>query len=301
MASTAVDVSVGGRVLRLSNLAKVLYPSGFTKAQVVDYYRRVAPVMLGHLAGRPITLRRFPDGVEGEAFYEKRCPKHRPEWVQTIEVPAKPPQPPLHMCAIDDIAGLMWAANLAALELHVPMARGEDLDRPTQLVLDLDPGPPAGIVECCAVALVLRDVLAADGLEAWPKTSGSKGMQLYVPLNEPGPTQISTKRFARALAERLEREHPRAVVSSMKKELRRGKVLIDWSQNDLRKTTVCVYSLRARPEPTASTPITWAEVEAADPDALRFTAPDVLDRVERLGDLHAPVLERRQTLPAARG
>ena len=303
MAGERTNVDVDGRQLSLSNLAKVMYPeTGFTKGEVIDYYARIAPVVLPHLAGRPATRKRYPDGVEGQAFFEKNAPKHTPEWVRTVNLPtpgSTKNRETIDFIMVDDLATLVWLANLAALELHVPQwtvgprggARDADL-----MVLDLDPGPPATVVECCQVALWLRDALAEDGLEAWAKTSGSKGMQLYVPV-DPVPWE-RTHDFAKRLAQRLEGEHPEQVVHRMTRALRPGKVLIDWSQNNGAKTTVAPYSLRARPLHSVSTPVTWEEIEACEaPEDLRFLAPEVLARVEEHGDLLEPLLTTRQKLP----
>jgi bifunctional non-homologous end joining protein LigD len=289
-------VVVDGRTLRLSNLDKVLYPAaGTTKAEVIEYYARIAPVMVPHLADRGVTLRRFPDGVEGESFYEKRCPDHRPEWVRTVVGPGDR-QGDIRYCCLDSAPALVWAANLAALEVHAPMARS-DLETPTMCVFDLDPGEGVGMRECADVALDVRHVLDGLGLVGYPKTSGSKGLQVYVPLNTPH-THDQASAFAQAVARLLERAHPDQVVSNMSKRLRRGKVFVDWSQNSRHKTTVAVYSLRARPRPTVSTPVTWEEVEAAAGGApLSFEAPEVLARVDELGDLFAPTLTERQVLP----
>lgn len=289
-------VVVDGRTLRLSNLDKVLYPAtGTTKAEVIEYYARIAPVMVPHLADRGVTLRRFPHGVEGESFYEKRCPDHRPEWVRTVVGPGDR-QGDIRYCCLDSAPALVWAANLAALEVHAPMARS-DLETPTMCVFDLDPGEGVGMRECADVALDVRHVLDGLGLVGYPKTSGSKGLQVYVPLNTPH-THDQASAFAQAVARLLERAHPDQVVSNMSKRLRRGKVFVDWSQNSRHKTTVAVYSLRARPRPTVSTPVTWEEVEAAAGGApLSFEAPEVLARVDELGDLFAPTLTERQVLP----
>jgi bifunctional non-homologous end joining protein LigD len=294
-----VEVEVEGRRLRLSNLDKVMYPRvGFTKGQVIDYYSRVAPSLLPHLHGRPLTLKRYPDGVEGEHFYEKQCPSHRPDWVPTADVQTGSKL--IRFCLANDLPTLVWAANLADLELHTSLSRAEAMERPTMMVFDLDPGEPAAILECAQVGLWLRDVLAQLRLESFPKTSGSKGLQVYVPLNGEAAYE-QTKPLAQAIAQHLEREHADLVVSSMKKSIRGGKVLIDWSQNDEHKTTVCVYSLRARERPTVSTPLDWGEVEGAleagDPTALVFDWDEVLERVDEHGDLFAPVLELRQRLP----
>ncbi len=289
-----VQVEVEGRTLSLSNLDKVLYPqAGFTKGQVIDYYTRVAPVLLPHLRGHPLTLKRYPDGVEGQYFYEKQCPSHRPEWVHTAPVPTG--RKTIDFCLCEDLPTLVWMANLADLELHPSLSRAEHIERPRVMAFDLDPGEPAGLAECCEVALVLREALERIGLESFPKTSGSKGIQVYVPLNRDEATYDDTKPLSQALARHLEAEHPKLIVSTQKKELRRGKVLIDWSQNDEHKTTVSVYSLRARRRPTVSTPLGWDELD--DPAALVFDAGDVLDRVGDHGDLFAPILELQQRLP----
>ena len=300
--SKRVHVEVDGRTLSLSNLDKVLYPrAGFTKGHVIDYYTRIAPVLLPHLRGRPLTLKRYPDGVEGEYFYEKQCPRHRPGWVTTARVPIRTDGRTITFCVVEDLPTLVWLANLADLELHTSLARAADIESPRILAFDLDPGPPATIVECAQVALELREVFDHLGLAAFPKTSGSKGMQVYVPLNRP-TSYGATKSFALALAQLLERRHPQLVVSEMRKDLRPGKVFVDWSQNDEHKTTVCVYSLRARERPTASTPLFWEEVEgvldSADPEELAFTSEQVLERVAAHGDLFAPVEELEQELPA---
>jgi len=294
-----VEVEIDGRRLSVSNLDKVLYPEAHvTKAEVIDYYARIAPVMVPHLAGRCLTLRRFPDGVGAPGFFEKRCPKHRPAWVEVAEGPGDRGGA-IPYCVIDSAAGLVWAANLAAVELHAPMALAADLDAPRAVVFDLDPGAPAAMRECCLVALAVRDVLAAVGLEAWPKTSGSKGLQLYVPVNRPC-THEHAATFALAVGQLLERGD--LVVTSMAKAVRPGKVLVDWSQNSRHKTTIAPYSLRARPRPSVSTPVTWAEVESAAAGSadLSFEAPEVLERVTRHGDLFAPVLTVVQELPAPR-
>jgi bifunctional non-homologous end joining protein LigD len=290
-----VEVSVEGRTLSLSNLDKVMYPAaGFTKGQVIDYYTRIAPAVLPHLRDRPLTLKRYPNGVEGGYFYEKQCPSHRPDWVRSeaIEMSSKT----IHFCVCDDLPTLVWLANLADLELHPSLSLVDDVDRPTVMAFDLDPGPPAGVAECCEVAFLLRDALSQIGLESFAKTSGSKGIQVYVPLNVEGVDyDHGTKALSHALARHLEGEHPKLIVSQQRKDLRRGKVLIDWSQNDEKKTTVGVYSLRAREWPTVSTPLRWEELD--DPDLLVFEASDVLERVEEHGDLFAPVAELEQELP----
>jgi bifunctional non-homologous end joining protein LigD len=294
VAATRVEVEVEGRRLSLSNLDKVMYPAvGFTKGQLIDYYSRIAPVLLPHLRDRPLTLKRYPNGVDGQYFYEKRCPSHAPEWVRTAKAFD------IEYVVCDDLPTLVWLANLADLELHPSLSRADDIMRPAVMAFDLDPGPPAGLAECCEVALILREALGHVGLDCFAKTSGSKGIQVYVPLNiDDVDYDGGTKPLSKAIARHLEGEHPKLIVSSQKKELRRGKVLIDWSQNDEHKTTVCVYSLRARERPTVSTPLDWSEVEAGDPDALVFESDDVLTRAEERGDLFAPVVELGQQLPA---
>ena len=311
--SDKIAVQVDGRDLTLTNLAKVLYPAdGFTKAEVLDYYQRISAVLLPHVAGRPMTLKRYPDGVDGESFFAKHAAAGRPGWVRTEKVASSgsrlgSPAEPVEYVVIDDLPTLMWAANLAALELHVPMWRfpppgqGNEASRPAPehglgpdlLVFDLDPGPPATVVDCCRVAEELRPVLADAGLEALPKTSGGKGLQLYASIAGRGMNAEQASALAKDFAERLEGEHPRLVVSRMTKSLRRGKVLIDWSQNNGAKTTVAPYSLRAREHPAVSTPVTWDEVtDCRVPGDMFFTAPDVLNRVEARGDLFAPLIGR---------
>ncbi len=296
-----VEVEVEGRRLSLSNLDKVLYPAaGFTKGQVIDYYTRAWPVLEPHLRGRALTLKRYPNGVDGKFFYEKECPSHRPEWVRTEAVWSRHNGRHVNFCVADDLPTLVWAANLADLELHTSLAVVPDVAAPTMMVFDLDPGEPAAVLECARVGRWLKELFDQLGLESFVKTSGSKGLQLYVPLNTP-TSYAETKPFARAIAELLEGQHPELVVSSMKKELRSGKVLIDWSQNDEHKTTVCVYSLRAREQPTVSAPVTWEEIEAAletrDPGALVITSADVLERATAQGDLFASVAALEQRLP----
>jgi bifunctional non-homologous end joining protein LigD len=295
VAATRVEVEVEGRRLSLSNLDKVMYPAvGFTKGDVIEYYTRVAPALLPHLRGRPLTLKRYPNGVEGEYFYEKQCPSHAPEWVRKEAIPTG--RKTIDFCVCDDLPTLVWTANLADIELHPSLSLADEIERPTAMAFDLDPGEPAGLAECCEVALLLRDTLGSLDLECFPKTSGSKGMQVYAPLNT-DVTYDDTKPLSQALARHLERERGDLIVSSQKKELRRGKVLIDWSQNDEHKTTVCAYSLRARERPTVSTPLAWEEVEVGDAEALVFEAADVLERVEEDGDLFEPVASLEQRLP----
>jgi len=296
---SAVDIQ--GRRLKLSNLDKVLYPAtGFTKQQVIDYYVRIAPALVPHLAGRPLTMKRYPDGVDGEFFYEKNAPMHRPDWVKTAPTWGRGTRRTIPYILADDLATLVWLANLASLELHPSLSLAKDNTCPTMMVFDLDPGPPANVVQCAQVAFLLREIFEHFGLQSFPKTSGSKGLQIYVPLNTPA-TYDTTKPFANALARLLEHEHPDLVVSDMKKDVRTGRVLVDWSQNDQHKTTIGVYSLRARERPTVSTPVTWDEVERAlkrkDASLLVFEAPQVLERFEKLGDLFEPVLTLKQRLP----
>jgi bifunctional non-homologous end joining protein LigD len=270
-----------------------MYPAtGFTKGELIDFYTRVAPVLLPHLRGRPLTLKRYPNGVDDQYFYEKNSPSHRPEWVQTARIGG------IDYTLCEDLPTLVWLANLADLELHPSLSRADPIETPTVMAFDLDPGEPAGMMECREVALLLRETLEQLGLESLPKTSGSKGIQVYVPLNTDGVTYDDTKPLSQALARHLEGRHPKLIVSTQKKELRRGKVLIDWSQNDEHKTTVCVYSLRARERPTVSTPLEWSELEeAGGPEDLTFEAEEVLERVEAHGDLFAPVVELEQRPP----
>src|ERR1700719_9493 len=287
--SKQAELVVKGKKLSVSNLDKVLYPKvGFTKGRVIDYYIRIAPVLLPHLKDRPLTMKRYPNGVEGEFFYEKNCPSHRPTWVKTAKVWSEGNNRMMNYCLAQDLPTLVWAANLADIELHTSLARKKDVARPTMMVFDLDPGAPADIVQCCQVGLWLRELLALMKLKSWVKTSGSKGLQVYVPLNT-AATFDQTKALSRALAEHLEREHPKLVISKMARALRAGKVFVDWSQNDEHKTTVNVYSLRAKEQPTVSTPVAWEEVEATlkrkNGKLLVFSSDRVLQRVEKLGDL----------------
>jgi bifunctional non-homologous end joining protein LigD len=294
-------VQVGERYLVISNLTKILYPeTGFTKGEVLDYYARVAPVLLPHLAGRPLTRKRYPNGVDGPSFFEKNAPRGTPDWVRTVNLPvpgSTKDRETIDFVIVDELATLVWTANLASLELHVPQWKvgpQGDVKDADLLVLDLDPGPPATIVECCEVALLLKALLEADGLTGYPKTSGSKGMQLYAPLRPTPATE--TRDYAHTLARKLERAHPKLVVSDMTKAIRGGKVLVDWSQNNAAKTTVAPYSLRARPQPTVSTPISWDEVSACRaPGDLVFLPDAVLNRVEADGDLLADLVKRPRT------
>ena len=299
--SEKAQLVVEGKKLSVSNLHKVLYPKvGFTKGHVIDYYIRVAPALLPHLKDRPLTMKRYPDGVGGEFFYEKNCPSHRPKWVQTAKVWSEGNQRIMNYCLCNDVPTLVWAANLADLELHTSLSRKNNIERPTTMVFDLDPGVPADIVQCCQVGLWLRDLLGKMKLQSFAKTSGSKGLQVYAPLNT-AVTYDGTKNLSRALAQHLEHEHADQVTSNMSKAVRKGKVFVDWSQNDEHKTTVCVYSLRAKEEPTVSTPVTWNEVESClkkeKPDLLKFRSDQVLARVEKLSDLFQPVENLKQKLP----
>lgn len=298
---SVVEVRVDNRTLRLTNLDKVLWPNaGFTKGQMIDYYTRIAPALLPHLRDRPLTLKRYPDGVDSQMFYEKNCPKHRPPWVATARVWSEGNKSDMFYCMVQDLPTMVWVAQLGTIELHTSLSLYKKLSQPRMLVFDLDPGPPATIVECCQVAIWLGEWFEQHKLKAFAKTSGSKGMQLYVPLNTPVDYE-QTKRVSKGLAQKLERDRPNHVVHMQRKTLREGKVLIDWSQNDEYKTTVSVYSLRARERPTVSTPVTWDEVhnclDAGDPDLLVFDSTKVLERVERLGDLFEPVLKLKQRLP----
>ncbi len=301
-----VEIDCDGRTLKLTNLDKVLYPaSGLTKGQLIGYYAAIAPTLLAHLRGRPLTLRRYPEGVQGESFFEKHCPAHRPEWVKTVAVWSESNEREVEFCLCEDLPTLVWLANLAAIELHPSLSRARRLERPGAIAFDLDPGAPAGIVECCRVALLLRELFGELSLKSYPKTSGSKGVQVYVPMNGARIDYERTKPFAHALADVLERAHPDLVVSRMAKARRRGKVLIDWSQNDEHKTTVAAYSLRATAQPSVSTPLAWEEVQAcADSGqaaALAFDPAAVLERVRTDGDLFAEVESERQRLPRLDG
>jgi bifunctional non-homologous end joining protein LigD len=294
-------VEMEGRKLSLTNLDKVLYPvAGFTKGQVIDYYVRIAPVLLPHLAGHPLTMKRYPGGVDQEYFFEKNAPKHRPDWVKTIPVWSEGNRRDVNYILANDLPTLVWIANLASLELHPSLSVAPDITTPTMIVFDLDPGPPANIVQCCQVGLWVRDIFDHFGLQSFPKTSGSKGLQVYVPLHTK-TSYDETKPFAHAIARLLEQEHRDLVVSDMKKAIRTNKVFVDWSQNDEHKTTISIYSLRARERPTVSTPVTWEEVEQAlkkkDANRLVFESKDVLGRVEKMGDLFAPVAKLKQKLP----
>ncbi len=299
MNRTSVDVA--GRRLSLSNLEKDLYPSyGFTKAHVIEYYRRISAFILPHLKDRALTLKRYPEGTERDFFFEKRCPGHRPTWVETAILPLDDGEE-MRVCLANDLETLIWLANLAALELHVPLARVSSPKNPDSMVFDLDPGEGASILHCCRVALVVRDLLSQMGLTSLVKTSGKKGLHVYVPLNRPEATFEQTRTFSKAVAELLQRNLPDLVTAKMAKEYRTGRVFINWSQNDPSKTMIGVYSLRARERPTVSFPLTWEELEhfpgEGDPETLQVTHSEALKRVERNGDLFKEVLTRKQTLP----
>lgn len=295
-------VTVEGKELKLSNLKKVLYPaSGYTKAEVIDYYRQIGPCILPHLRNRPVTLKRFPEGVEKDFFYEKNCPVYRPEWVETSG--SKSPGSK-NYCLINDLPSLIWIQNLASLEIHTLLAAAENTDRPTMIVFDLDPGEPAGILECAEIALIMRDMLTGLGLRSFPKTSGGKGIHFYIPLN----TDVNyeqTKFFAKTVAQVMERHYPDKVVSKMTKTLRKGKVFIDWSQNTRHKTTACVYSLRAREYPSVSMPVAWEDLEnvikTGDPEQLHYPPHRTLRFVEENGDIFREVLDLKQTLSGVLG
>ena len=299
--STSPIVEIQGRQLKLSNLDKVLYPAtGFTKGQVIDYYAHIAPVLLPHLAGRPLTLKRYPNGVDSEFFFEKNATAHRPDWIKTAPIWSEGNRRNVNYILADDLPTVIWMANLAAIELHPSLSLAKNIDCPTMMVFDLDPGAPADIVQCCQVGLWLRDLLAKMKLKSFPKTSGSKGLQVYVPLNT-AVTFDQTKDLSRALAQHLEGEHSNLVTSNMSKALRKNKVFVDWSQNDEHKTTICVYSLRAKEEPTVSTPVAWDEVanclKKKKADLLKFRSDKTLARVEKNGDLFEPVETLKQKLP----
>lgn len=302
MSRKASILFIEGRELAVSNLEKVLYPAtGFTKGDLIRYYVAIAPVLLPHLRDRALTMKRYPEGVRGFFFYEKNCPAHRPAWVKTTDVFSKRRSGTMPYCLANNLPSLVWMANLADIELHVSLARAQRQNRPTHLVFDLDPGEGSTIFDCVRVGLWLREKLAVLKLECFPKGSGSKGFQVYVPLNT-RTTFEHTKTASRLIAESVERDHPDKVVTNMRKDLRKGKVLIDWSQNDEHKTTVCVYSLRGTDRPQVSTPFTWKEAETSMRRAQRerfFPGPgDVLARVAKHGDLFAPVLQLKQKLGA---
>lgn len=298
-------IEIEGKQLKLTNLEKVFYPSvGFTKGQVIDYYARIAPVLVPHLKNHPLTLKRYPNGVNEPPFFEKNATKHRPDWVKTVPIWSHGNQRDVNYILCNDLPTLVWVANLASIELHPSLSLAQDIMCPRSIVFDLDPGPPANIVQCCQVAVWLRTIFEHFKLQSFPKTSGSKGMQIYVPLNIK-TSYDETKPLAHALARLLENEHRDLVVSDMKKAIRTNKIFVDWSQNDEHKTTVSVYALRARERPTVSTPIAWDEVEHClkkkDPKLLVFESHQTLDRVEQMGDLFAPLLTLEQSLPKLSG
>lgn len=292
---------IGDRKLPLSNLDKDLYPSfGFTKAHILEYYRRISPYILPHLHGRALTLKRYPDGAQAPFFFEKRCPGYRPDWVKTAQV-RESGGGLMTVCLVNDLDTLMWVENLASLELHVPLARAATPGTPDSMVFDLDPGEGANILDCVRVAFILRDVLSDLKLTCLPKTSGKKGLHVYVPLNREETTFDETRKFSKTVAEVLQHNYPRMVTSSMSSELRKNKVFINWSQNGASNTTVCVYSLRASEKPTVSSPVTWQELETlaghGDPAKVQFIFSEVIDRTERDGDLFDGLLTIRQKLP----
>jgi bifunctional non-homologous end joining protein LigD len=299
-AKKTIELEVEGHRVPISNFDKVLYPeTGFTKGDVIQYYLDIGPVLLPHLKNRALTMKRYPDGVGKFFFYEKNCPDYRPKWVRTAPIYSHGRGATMHYCLANNLASLVWMGGLADLELHTSLARTPAVEKPTMMVFDLDPGEGAHAVHCSEVAFWLKEKLHAIGLEAFPKTSGSKGIQIYVPLNTP-VTFDQTKAAARQLGDAIVAEHPDATVTKMLKTLRKNKVLIDWSQNDEHKTTVCVYSLRATPKPQVSTPLTWAELERlwrrGDPDAYRFSPDDLRARVKKHGDLFESVLTMKQKL-----
>ena len=306
---TEQTVDVDGRRLKVSNLDKIIYPGDgehppVRKAEVIDYYLRIAPVILPHLEDRCITFIRFPNGAQEKGFFEKRCPKHRPEWVDTAVGPGDH-NGEIGYCLLEEPAALVWSANLAALELHALMSKAPDIDTPTTMVFDFDPGAPADLVDCCQIALLAREVLDSVGLQGWAKTSGSKGLQVYVPLNTPGVTHDATGGFALAVGQVLEKQNPSRVTTTMAKVARPGKVFVDWSQNTRHKTTVSPYSMRARARPWVSAPVTWDEVAACAegdvaPEEMRWEIDELLDRVADVGDLFAGVLTTEQSLPTGR-
>lgn len=293
-------VEIGGQRLSLANLEKELYPScAFTKAHVLDYYRRIVDQLIPHLRDRAVTLKRYPDGVEEAFFFEKRCPPH-PEWVRTAEVALKGKER-LTACLVNDRATLVWVANLASLELHVPLARAASPETPDAMVFDLDPGEPADVLACAQVALMLREILSRLGLKGFIKGSGRKGLHVYVPLNTAGATFDDTKGFSRSVALILQKNHPGLVTARQAKEERKGKVFINWSQNDAQKTMICAYSLRAGEKPTVSFPLRWEELEqlarARQPERCRISPEQALERVGKDGDLFREVLTMKQRLP----
>jgi bifunctional non-homologous end joining protein LigD len=297
------DLDVGGRRLAIRHLDRVIFPrTGTTKGELLDYYVRIADAMLPHLRERLLHMHRYPEGVEGPRFWQKGCPDFKPDWMPVAPVWSRDKGENIDYCVVNELAGLLWAVNIGSIELHTSLHHRDELHAPTSIAFDLDPGPGTSIVECCQVGLRLREMFDRLGLESFAKTSGSKGLQVYVPLNAGDVTYEATKPVARRIAELLEAETPDRVVSRMARSLREGKVLVDWSQNTEHKSMVCAYSVRAKERPTVSTPVTWEEVEAAvdsgDASRLAFETGDVLERVERDGDLFAPVLTLCQDLRA---
>ena len=294
-------VGIAGKRLALSNLEKVLYPSyGFTKAHILEYYRSISRFVLPHLKDRALTLKRYPDGVEEDFFFEKRCPSHRPSWVKTAEL-KRDDEERMTVCLVNDLETLIWVENLASLELHVPLARADSPETPDSMVFDLDPGDQANVLDCTRVALILRDLLSDMRLASFPKTSGKKGIHVYVPLNRKETTFVDTKKFSKAVAELLQKNYPDLVTAKMAKEYRKKKVFINWSQNDSSKTMVCVYSLRAREKPFVSFPLSWEELEnlagQRDPEKLHVLYSEAVSRAGEKGDLFQEVLMKRQKLP----
>jgi len=298
---TGKIIELAGRRLSLSNPGKELYPAcGFTKAHVLEYYRRMAPFILPHLQGRALTLKRYPEGVDKPFFFEKRCPVHRPPWVQTADIPLHDGEP-MTVCLVNDLETLLWVANLASLELHVPLARSAYPETPTAMVFDLDPGEPADILDCAQVALILRDLLSRLGLAGWVKTSGQKGLHVFVPLNSPDATFEDTKKFSRTVAVILEKNYPELVTAKTAKASRKGKVFINWAQNDPSLTMICVYSLRARKMPFVSFPLEWGNLEqlagAGDPEKLHILQAEAVRRAEQAGDQFPEILVKGQKFP----
>jgi bifunctional non-homologous end joining protein LigD len=294
-------VEIAGRRLSLANLEKDLYPSyGFTKAQILEYYRRIAKFILPHLQDRALTLKRYPEGVDQEFFFEKRCPAHRPAWAKTAEI-RRDDGEPMTVCLVNDLETLMWVENLASLELHVPLARVTSPETPDSMVFDLDPGDPANILDCARVALILRDLLIPLGLTSYVKTSGQKGLHVYVPLNRQETSFEDTKKFSKAVTDIMQKNYPDLVTAKMAKEYRQARIFINWSQNDSKKTMICIYSLRAREKPIVSFPLTWRELEnlagQADPEKLHIIYSEAVNRAEKQGDLFAEVLVKKQKLP----
>ena len=293
-------VTIGSHTVQLSNLEKMFYPDAeFSKGDIIEYYRRIAPAILPHVKGFPVVMKRYPSGVEGEAFYERRCPPGRPEWIPTREIPAQT-EKPVYSCIINDEASIIWLANLANIEIHTLLYRSERIGIPTSVVFDLDPGAPADILDCTWVALRLRETLNHIGLDSRVKTSGGKGLHLVIPLNGPADFEKSNA-FAKKIARDFERKYPERVTANIRRVNRVGKVLIDWSQNTPHKSTVAPYSLRAKSWPSVSTPVMWEELEqvlrSKDREALEFVAEDVVTRVEEYGDLFGDVLTRKQAIP----